>query len=135
MKICPICKARCFDDMEICYGCMHQFDLVEANGETSGKSSGPDDVPLPPQPSEATKEPVGYVPVKQKPAHREPPRVFGATEVEETMREPWTRGEEAPSAYARADTAVLPQIEPMVGRLAVAALGNGYRLVVSIERD
>lgn len=26
MKTCPICKARCFDDMEICYGCLHRFD-------------------------------------------------------------------------------------------------------------
>lgn len=25
MKVCPICKARCFDDMEKCYGCMHLF--------------------------------------------------------------------------------------------------------------
>lgn len=25
MKTCPICKARCFEDMEICYGCMHRF--------------------------------------------------------------------------------------------------------------
>ncbi|MEG0477097.1 MAG: hypothetical protein RR572_05460 [Raoultibacter sp.] len=28
MKTCPICKARCFDDMEICYGCMHQFEVA-----------------------------------------------------------------------------------------------------------
>lgn len=26
MKTCPICAARCFDDMEVCYGCMHRFD-------------------------------------------------------------------------------------------------------------
>ena len=31
MKVCPICKARCFDDMEVCYGCMHRFDF---EGET-----------------------------------------------------------------------------------------------------
>lgn len=30
MKTCPICAARCFDDMEVCYGCMHRFD--EAGG-------------------------------------------------------------------------------------------------------
>ncbi|MCL1797820.1 MAG: hypothetical protein FWG24_05880 [Eggerthellaceae bacterium] len=28
MKICPICNARCFDDMEICFGCMHRFDIL-----------------------------------------------------------------------------------------------------------
>lgn len=25
MKTCPVCKARCFDDMEVCYGCLHRF--------------------------------------------------------------------------------------------------------------
>lgn len=31
MKTCPVCKARCFDDMEICYGCMYRFeDVVSA---------------------------------------------------------------------------------------------------------
>ena len=26
MRTCPVCGARCFDDMEVCYGCMHRFD-------------------------------------------------------------------------------------------------------------
>ncbi|MFR3273188.1 MAG: hypothetical protein ACLTQI_04855 [Slackia sp.] len=26
MKICPTCNARCFDDMELCYGCLHDFN-------------------------------------------------------------------------------------------------------------
>lgn len=30
MKTCPICKARCFDDMGICYGCLYRFDRQEA---------------------------------------------------------------------------------------------------------
>lgn len=25
MKECPSCKARCFDDMEVCFGCLHRF--------------------------------------------------------------------------------------------------------------
>lgn len=25
MKACPICKSMSFDDMEICFGCMHRF--------------------------------------------------------------------------------------------------------------
>ena len=29
MKICPVCKSRCFDDMQVCYGCMHRFDAEE----------------------------------------------------------------------------------------------------------
>lgn len=32
MKVCPICKARTFEDMEICYNCLHKFedDVQEA---------------------------------------------------------------------------------------------------------
>ena len=29
MKSCPICNACCFDDMEVCYGCMHHFSLKQ----------------------------------------------------------------------------------------------------------
>ncbi len=25
MKSCPICHMRSFDDMELCYGCLHRF--------------------------------------------------------------------------------------------------------------
>lgn len=32
MKVCPLCGARCFDDMAICYGCMHRFDDDMAEG-------------------------------------------------------------------------------------------------------
>lgn len=28
MKICPICNARCFDDMDTCFGCMHRFNVA-----------------------------------------------------------------------------------------------------------
>ncbi len=26
MKICPVCKSTLFDDMDVCYGCMHRFE-------------------------------------------------------------------------------------------------------------
>lgn len=26
MKVCPVCKSLCFDDMPVCYECMHGFD-------------------------------------------------------------------------------------------------------------
>lgn len=26
MKTCPVCKSLCFDDMPVCYGCMHDFE-------------------------------------------------------------------------------------------------------------
>ncbi len=31
MKTCPVCQAQCFDDMDICYGCMHRFDYSVAS--------------------------------------------------------------------------------------------------------
>lgn len=29
MKICPVCNARCYDDMSLCYGCLHDFSKDE----------------------------------------------------------------------------------------------------------
>lgn len=26
VKECPVCEATTFDDMEVCYGCLHRFD-------------------------------------------------------------------------------------------------------------
>lgn len=28
MKTCPVCKSLCFDDMPVCYGCMHDFTRI-----------------------------------------------------------------------------------------------------------
>lgn len=28
MRTCPICHATCFDDMEVCFGCMHRFEAA-----------------------------------------------------------------------------------------------------------
>lgn len=33
MKTCPVCRAVCFDDMEVCYGCLHRFAKDE--GQTA----------------------------------------------------------------------------------------------------
>ena len=32
MKTCPVCRARCFDDMEVCYGCLHRFGIDDCGG-------------------------------------------------------------------------------------------------------
>ena len=37
MKVCPECKSRCFDDMEICYGCMHKFTDKEVKNDLSSE--------------------------------------------------------------------------------------------------
>lgn len=45
MKECPICGSRCFDDMDRCYGCLHDFirdeaGAVESGVDDSGAGSG-----------------------------------------------------------------------------------------------
>ena len=30
MKKCPVCESLCFDDMAVCFGCMHRFDEDDA---------------------------------------------------------------------------------------------------------
>ena len=30
MKECPVCHAKCFDDMEICYGCLSRLPVGDA---------------------------------------------------------------------------------------------------------
>ena len=36
MKVCPVCKARVFDDMDTCYGCLHRFDSSDAEKAHGG---------------------------------------------------------------------------------------------------
>lgn len=53
MKVCPICKSRCFDDMDTCYGCLHNFskeydDDVFAYPDSSDITSLPN-IPEPTQ--------------------------------------------------------------------------------------
>ena len=143
MKTCPICKARCFDDMEICYGCMHPFEPNEETGSTPAAEGAVD-----------TRQPSGSDAYSNagstgqshrnsdeaKPLHRKPLRVFGAAGEAE---QPW-QDEQATSAFgaesyagcfAGREPASMPMLEPIEGPLAMASLGNGYRLVLAIERE
>lgn len=36
MKICPVCSARCFDDMDVCYGCLHTFTNQDVGTKPNG---------------------------------------------------------------------------------------------------
>lgn len=31
MKTCPTCKTTVFEDMEVCYACLHRFDAIPAS--------------------------------------------------------------------------------------------------------
>ncbi len=35
MKTCPVCSATTFDDMEVCYGCLHRFGSEEPATEVA----------------------------------------------------------------------------------------------------
>ena len=42
MKECPVCSAVTFDDMDICYGCLHRFsgaDAIAASATARGKGA------------------------------------------------------------------------------------------------
>ena len=39
MRKCPICGARLFDDMSVCYGCLHRFD-EEASPSSDSDNAG-----------------------------------------------------------------------------------------------
>ena len=45
MKVCPTCKSRCFDDMDTCYGCMHQFSGDDIKNENLKEIKMNDDIP------------------------------------------------------------------------------------------
>lgn len=46
MKVCPVCKATSFKDMDVCFGCMHRFgEPEESDFERGGNTSG-DDAPV-----------------------------------------------------------------------------------------
>lgn len=42
MKKCPVCNSRLFDDMDVCYNCLHHFedigDIKEEYVDSSGVS-------------------------------------------------------------------------------------------------
>lgn len=148
MKTCPICKARCFDDMEICYGCMHRFekDAVSQHAPVEDKIE-PEELPLRPgvgcgETSSVSGGESGrqQSPPKPKSPRKEMPRVFGATGSDEYTSADTDAYSGAPMQKRamvgfEGVTEGVPRFEPMLGPLAVAALGNGYRLVVSVERE
>ncbi|MDO4889753.1 MAG: hypothetical protein Q3963_00200 [Coriobacteriaceae bacterium] len=148
MKTCPICKARCFDDMEICYGCMHRFER--------GESAGGQEAPAVSAANEAsvrqgfardaeTDARIGKhdgsragIADRHQAVKRGPSRVFGAVDGGDLDPfEGYADGsawEDAPApAEPPAQTTTL--LEIATGPLASASIGNGYRLVVSLERE
>ena len=167
MKNCPVCKARCFDDMEICYGCMHRFEQEEGNGDVPiGKEAAPagqvveqvateqasaDAAAMSPgtvaasagmvdAQMDATSAPAGVKanvatpPNGSAPNDGVPPNDDASKE--NAMPNDDASDNDAPpnGEFIKAGFAPLC-FEPAIGVLATASLGNGYRLVLSIDKE
>lgn len=39
MKTCPVCAAKAFDDVEVCYGCLHRFEEGETRARSAARSA------------------------------------------------------------------------------------------------
>lgn len=140
MKTCPVCKARCFDDMEICYGCMHRFEEGEGSGaQEAGKPARhearqvfgavPDDESRPHGGTGPAEDAEGARPDQEglpplDAAGRQPSR-----EVRHAADSDEATGPGEPDVISE-----IGVLEPVLGPIASAVLGNGYRLVLSIER-
>ncbi len=44
MKECPVCKARCFADMSVCYNCLHSFGSPGQQAASRGDDKAVEDV-------------------------------------------------------------------------------------------
>lgn len=62
MKTCPVCQSQCFDDMDVCFGCMYRFAV---DAPTPQQESASDEVrPV----VEVPEEPVEVSPLEQRAA-------------------------------------------------------------------
>ena len=151
MKTCPICKARCFDDMEICYGCMHRFagDAPQREMRIEDETEFRE---LPLRPGAMADPGVGAesgyrgvhaaapTAAKRQSARRDPSRVFGAMGGEDAYRESVGFADESLLGKAGGVSTTFPpesisSLTLAIGPFASISLGNGYRLVVSVETE
>ena len=167
MKSCPVCKARCFDDMEICYGCMHRFEQEEGNGDAPiGKEAAPagqvveqvateqasaDAAAMSPgtvaasagmvdAQMDATSAPAGVKANVATPPNGSAPN-DGMPPNDDASKENAMPNDDASNNDAPANGEFIKAgfaplcFEPAIGVLATASLGNGYRLVLSIDKE
>lgn len=89
MKVCPVCKARSFDDAQVCYGCLHKFTQQEMNVYQESRpavqtsSGGSDSFAA----GDAAPQPCTCVPAAQ-PQEQEATRACGEVHVERSVSVP-----------------------------------------------
>ena len=89
MKVCPVCKARSFDDAQVCYGCLHKFTQQEMSAYqpprpvAQAASGGSDSFAA----GNAVSQLSGCAPAAQ-PQEQEVPRACGEVRVERSVSVP-----------------------------------------------
>lgn len=155
MKTCPVCKARCFDDMEVCFGCMHRFkdgvqegesaSVVTAQMNTPQAVIAPGATPAEAAPMSSVPAPSEVAPVPSAPAptepvlapiaakHEEPAAVQQvSTQAGATPVKPSSEKETLEKAKSGAVQEHLQEEQAFALPAQYASLYPGYQLVISL---
>ncbi len=91
IKECPVCHSWCFTDMEVCYGCLHDFtkDQSRISQESSSKQESESSSSQAEQPHAASVEQGNALPMYQR--HEQqlalPVKQIGEQAVEQTAEQ------------------------------------------------
>lgn len=122
MKTCPVCGAHCFDDMEVCYGCLHDFMREDASPAGQAVESGcENEVEEAVMPEDQTTQAPSRVPLISDQLTTEIPRVAMG-------------GSAARVAVKREAARQTHIVVPLEGCAETSGLASaGFRLVISLE--
>ena len=143
MKVCPVCGSRCFDDMEVCYGCLHDFTREDTTpaGQTVASSceAEVEEAVLPASPASgfaAGAAPAGFVAGRGAEAAPSMPSQVPLIAEQPTTRIPCKTFSGGSVARVAQGHGARPQthiVVPIDGCGGSPALAQGFRLVISVE--
>lgn len=139
MKVCPVCGSRCFDDMEVCYGCLHDFtreDTSPAGQALASPCEGEVEEAVMPaaRSSHSPSAAASCAPVANEMPSM-PSRVPLIAEQPTTQlpRDGSLGGGVARIAQSRVRRGNTHIVVPLDGCGGEPALAQGFRLVISVE--
>lgn len=71
MKTCPICNARCFDDMALCYSCMHDFSMAISSLPLQGSNGDQAETAVPDAAVQAAEAKLPQSALSEEPAEHD----------------------------------------------------------------